>query len=117
MRRIQLKVGFWQDISVVPLKIRQTSSGVHLFDRRTGLNALLEPVSTGLRAPSLALAAVLTARLCNQPLTWANHRSYSAPLHAAQKMDKDHPQYRRSSQGEATDDTPTEFSATGSLDE
>jgi hypothetical protein len=51
MRRIQLKVGFWQDISVVPLKIRQTSSGVHLFDRRTGLNVLLEPVSTGLRAP------------------------------------------------------------------
>lgn len=54
MSRVQLKVGFWQDISVVPLKIRPTSSGVHLFGRRTGLNILLEPVSTGLRAPSLA---------------------------------------------------------------
>ncbi|MBT2225124.1 radical SAM protein [Nonomuraea sp. NEAU-A123] len=54
MRHVHLKVGFWQDISVIPLKIRQTSSGVHLFDRRTGLNILLEPKSTGLRAPSLA---------------------------------------------------------------
>lgn len=39
---------------MVPLKVRQTSSGVHLFDRRTGLNLLLEPSSTGSCSPSLA---------------------------------------------------------------
>ncbi|MEV7970695.1 RNaseH domain-containing protein [Sphaerisporangium sp. NPDC088356] len=49
--------------------------------------------------------AVLTARLCNQPLTWANRTRYSAPLHAAQKMDQDHPQYRRTQVAESDDGT------------
>ncbi|MGW0954776.1 RNaseH domain-containing protein [Streptomyces sp. NPDC002545] len=40
----------------------------------------------------LALAA---ARLCHQPLAWANRTRYPVPLHAAQQMDLDHPQYRR----------------------
>ncbi|WP_032769977.1 RNaseH domain-containing protein [Streptomyces sp. CNS654] len=51
---------------------------------------------------SLALAA---ARLCHQPLAWANRTRYPVPLHAAQQMDLDHPQYRRSA---LADDQDTE---------
>ncbi|WP_432177121.1 RNaseH domain-containing protein [Streptomyces sp. Tue6028] len=65
--------------------------------------ALIEP-------QSLALAA---ARLCHQPLAWANRTRYPVPLHAAQQMDLDHPQYRRtaladSPDGDATGDATTE---------
>ncbi|TMR40883.1 RNaseH domain-containing protein [Actinomadura geliboluensis] len=56
--------------------------------------------------------AVLTARLCNQPLTWANRTRYSAPLHAAQKMDLDHPQYRRTRAADGGD-TGAESTMTG----
>jgi hypothetical protein len=48
--------------------------------------------SQNLEPQSLALA---TARLCHQPLAWANRTRYPVPLHAAQQMDLDHPQYRR----------------------
>ncbi len=40
--------------------------------------------------------ALTAARLCHQPLAWANRTRYPVPLHAAQQMDLDHPQYRRS---------------------
>lgn len=43
-----------QNISAAPLKIRQTSVGVHLFDRRTGLNIFLDEFSTEICSPSLA---------------------------------------------------------------
>jgi hypothetical protein len=39
--------------------------------------------------------ALMAARLCHQPLAWANRTRYPVPLHAAQQMDLDHPQYRR----------------------
>lgn len=39
--------------------------------------------------------AVMTARLCHQALAWSNRTTYPAHLHAAYKMDLDHPQYRR----------------------
>jgi hypothetical protein len=38
---------------------------------------------------------VMTARLCHQPLAWANRTKYPVQLHAAWQMDLDHPQYRR----------------------
>ncbi|GHJ49064.1 hypothetical protein Cs7R123_64060 [Catellatospora sp. TT07R-123] len=44
---------------------------------------------------SRALAA-MTARLCHQSLAWTSRTRYSVQLHAAQQMDLDHPQYRRS---------------------
>ncbi|MBP2473157.1 hypothetical protein JOF53_002029 [Crossiella equi] len=37
----------------------------------------------------------MTARLCHQALAWAGCTTYPAHLHAAAKMDLDHPQYRR----------------------
>jgi hypothetical protein len=40
--------------------------------------------------------AKITARLCHQSLAWTSRTRYSVHLHAAQQMDKDHPQYRRS---------------------
>jgi hypothetical protein len=49
--------------------------------------------TTAVEPQSLAL---LAARLCHQPLAWANRTRYPVPLHAAQQMDLDHPQYRRS---------------------
>ncbi|MEU7244889.1 RNaseH domain-containing protein [Streptomyces sparsogenes] len=51
------------------------------------------PNTAPIEPQSLALAA---ARLCHQPLAWANRTRYPVPLHAAQQMDLDHPQYRRS---------------------
>jgi hypothetical protein len=64
-----------------------------------------------------ALAKV-TARLCHQTLAWTGRTRYPVPLHAAQQMDLDHPQYRRSAVGEdpeadstgepAVQDTPKE---------
>ena len=50
------------------------------------------PDTTPVEPQSLALMA---ARLCHQPLAWANRTRYPVPLHAAQQMDLDHPQYRR----------------------
>ncbi len=35
--------------------------------------------------------AVMTARLCHQALAWAGRTTYPAHLHAASKMDLDHP--------------------------
>jgi hypothetical protein len=40
--------------------------------------------------------AKITARLCHQPLAWTERTRYPVPLHAAEQMDLDHPQYRRS---------------------
>jgi hypothetical protein len=42
----------------------------------------------------------ITARLCHQPLAWTSRTRYPVHLHAAQQMDLDHPQYRRSAVGE-----------------
>ncbi|GAA0983047.1 hypothetical protein GCM10009555_053990 [Acrocarpospora macrocephala] len=54
--------------------------------------------------------ARMTARLCHQPLTWSNRTRYCVHLHAAQKMDKDHPQYRRSELPDNPEaDTPDDF--------
>src|SRR4030081_1714042 len=43
-----------QDTSAAPFKIRQTSAGVHVFDRRTGLNILLDEFNTEICSLSLA---------------------------------------------------------------
>ncbi len=40
--------------------------------------------------------AKITARLCHHPLAWTSRARYSVQLNAAQQMDQDHPQYRRS---------------------
>ena len=47
-----------------------------------------------------AALAKITARLCHQPLAWTGRTRYPVHLHAAQQMDLDHPQYRRSEAGE-----------------
>jgi hypothetical protein len=62
--------------------------------------------------------ARITARLCHQTLAWTGRTRYPVPVHAAQQMDLDHPQYRRSAVGEdpeadstgesAVQDTPKE---------
>jgi hypothetical protein len=44
--------------------------------------------------------ARMTARLCHQPLAWTARTRYPVHLHAAQQMDLDHPQYRRSALGD-----------------
>ncbi len=48
----------------------------------------------------LSALAKMTARLCHQPLAWTSRTRYPVHLHAANQMDQDHPQYRRSAQGE-----------------
>lgn len=42
-----------------------------------------------------AALARLTGMLCQRSLSWGNRTRYPVPLHAAQQMDLDHPQYRR----------------------
>lgn len=54
------------------------------------------PVSQGTDSQALAR---MTARLCHQPLAWTERTRYPVHLHAAQQMDLDHPQYRRSAPG------------------
>ncbi|MGW1055956.1 RNaseH domain-containing protein [Streptomyces sp. NPDC002521] len=66
----------------------------------TEIYPIITAASTAVEAQSLALA---TARLCHQPLAWANRTRYPVPLHAAQQMDLDHPQYRRSALAEEED--------------
>ncbi|MGW5453056.1 RNaseH domain-containing protein [Nocardia sp. NPDC003979] len=44
----------------------------------------------------LQALAITTANLCHQTMAWTDRARYPAPLHAAKKMDEDHPQYRRS---------------------
>ncbi|WP_371782549.1 RNaseH domain-containing protein [Streptosporangium subroseum] len=39
--------------------------------------------------------AIATAKLCHQTLFWSDRSRFPVPLHAAQQMDLDHPQYRR----------------------
>ena len=46
----------------------------------------------------VALAA-LTARLCEQPVSWDGRIVYATPLHLAASADKDHPDYRGSFPG------------------
>ncbi|EGG48279.1 hypothetical protein RKD19_000007 [Streptomyces canus] len=58
------------------------------------------PDTTPIEPQSLALAA---ARLCHQTLAWANRTRYPVPLHAAQQMDLDHPQYRRTALTDSPD--------------
>jgi hypothetical protein len=38
--------------------------------------------------------AALTARLCEQPISWDGRVVYATPLHLAVTADKDHPDYR-----------------------
>jgi RNaseH domain of pPIWI_RE/pPIWI_RE module N-terminal domain/MID domain of pPIWI_RE len=52
-----------------------------------------------------AALAALTARLCEQPVSWDGRVVYATPLHLAVTADKDHPDYRASTQsGTGTDD-------------
>jgi hypothetical protein len=44
--------------------------------------------------------ARMTARLCTQSLGWTRRTRYPVQLHAANQMDLDHPQFRRSARGE-----------------
>ncbi|HEX5117825.1 MAG TPA: RNaseH domain-containing protein [Pseudonocardiaceae bacterium] len=39
--------------------------------------------------------AIAAARLCDHAVSWDGRTSYPAPIHLAAKMDKDHPDYRR----------------------
>jgi RNaseH domain of pPIWI_RE len=55
------------------------------------------PVARNIDCSALAR---MTARLCHQPLAWTGRTRYPVHLHAAQQMDLDHPQYRRSALGE-----------------
>ena len=47
--------------------------------------------------------AKITARLCHQTLGWTGRTRYPVHLHAAEQMDLDHPQYRRSALAEDTE--------------
>jgi hypothetical protein len=59
--------------------------------------------------------ALMTARLCHQALAWAGRTTYPAHLHAAAKMDLDHPQYRRTAlDTESVDTDSTDGLSTGS---
>jgi RNaseH domain of pPIWI_RE len=51
-------------------------------------------VSAGTWEP--ADLAALTARLCDQPISWDGRVVYATPLHLAVTVDKDHPDYRES---------------------
>jgi hypothetical protein len=51
------------------------------------------PIHSDIPAEALAIAV---SRLCHQPLAWSNRTRFPVPLHSAQQMDLDHPQYRRS---------------------
>ncbi|WP_169332357.1 RNaseH domain-containing protein [Nocardia brevicatena] len=53
------------------------------------------PMFAAPRVDAQALA-ITTANLCHQTMAWTDRSRYPAPLHAAKKMDEDHPQYRRS---------------------
>jgi hypothetical protein len=44
--------------------------------------------------------AKITARLCHQTLGWTSRTRYPVQLHAAEQMDQDHPQYRRTALSE-----------------
>jgi hypothetical protein len=52
--------------------------------------------STGTWEPAALVA--LTARLCEQPVSWDGRVVYATPLHLAATADKDHPDYRASTQ-------------------
>lgn len=62
------------------------------------------PVAKNIDCGALAR---MTARLCHQPLAWTSRTRYPVHLHAAQQMDLDHPQYRRSALGEDPEADPT----------
>ncbi len=47
--------------------------------------------------------AYMTARLCHQSLGWTRRTRYPVHLHAANQMDLDHPQFRRSALGGDTE--------------
>lgn len=51
--------------------------------------------------------AIVVSRLCHQPLAWSNRTRYPVPLHSAQQMDLDHPQYRRSAPYATQDTDPS----------
>jgi hypothetical protein len=52
-----------------------------------------------------AALVALTARLCEQPVSWDGRVMYATPLHLAVTADKDHPDYRASLQfGAGADD-------------
>lgn len=69
------------------------------------------PLRDGVDSRALA---TMTARLCHQPLAWTSRTRYSLQLHAAQQMDLDHPQYRRSA---ATQDAETSSVGETQLDD
>ncbi|MFE2023533.1 RNAseH domain-containing protein [Streptomyces sp. NPDC059499] len=75
------------------------------------------PVSTADGIDREALAS-LAARLCHKPLAWAQRTRYPLPLHAAQQMDLDHPQYRRTAPNSALmeADSMEEFNEADSAD-
>ncbi len=79
---------------------RSTRSSPPTPARTTATTRTIEP-------QALALAA---ARLCHQPLASANRTRYPVPLHSAQQMDLDHPQYRRTALKD--DQTATEVGET-----
>lgn len=54
----------------------------------------------------VALAA-LTARLCEQPVSWDGRVVYATPLHLAVTADKDHPDYRARTQADTDTDDET----------
>jgi hypothetical protein len=57
-----------------------------------------------------AALAALTARLCEQPVSWDGRVVYATPLHLAVAADKDHPDYREATTQAANDDSDDEAS-------
>lgn len=51
-----------------------------------------------------AALAALTARLCEQPVSWDGRIVYATPLHLAASADKDHPDYRAATPQEVDDE-------------
>jgi hypothetical protein len=57
-------------------------------------DSLIYPLACADGVPEEALA-ITTANLCHQAQFWDGRSRFPVPLHAAEQMDLDHPQYRR----------------------
>jgi hypothetical protein len=63
--------------------------------RPLGVVAIAVPCAGTWEAAALV---ALTARLCEQPVSWDGRVVYATPIHLAVTADKDHPDYRASAQ-------------------
>lgn len=65
--------------------------------------SVIYPLACADGVPEEALA-ITTAKLCHQAQFWDGRSRFPVPLHAAEQMDLDHPQYRRTA---APEEKPT----------